>query len=1041
MLTSPTAGGGSRLEIEPLQSVCRRRFFTRAVVTDEAAMAVFGFIRREAAGEPAARARIAGISDLSGGVDLRDGQYLRISVDGRPGVDVDCGVPRIRAALIDDIVKAINDRLNIGQEQMATVAFTDGRHLILASPTSGAKSVVALEPPRASDALDSLMGVPPGDYRGSAATGIHFQGTVDLSGGIDLQPGSAVKIGIDGHAPEQIVLAGPMTPDQIVAAIGEVLGSGIASHDGRRVMLTSPTTGAGSGIVFEAPSVPDATKSVFGISPPRTYHGQSETNAVVIGRLDLSGGIDLKREYMLRISIDGSPSRDVDCAPRVAGKEKATLDEVVQTINAVLPGTATSIGGHLVLSSSLNGPSGSISLDHYTSGDARSVLLGAVDGAAAGKDATPAVLTGDIAPTGPADLSERRIIRLSLDGGRPWDIDVAGADPSRTFIDEVATALNASIGSQVADISDEGKLRITSLSAGLGSRVSLLPLRYLEIIEYPPVQTKWPGDHSISVHHGESWSVENRGAADVFAGIDLVAPSGISGPAFVNLSFGWQIRLFVALGVGDAVRIRRSSEGGVSVSLISSDGTARPLPDDRILVGPIGSQVWVPFQGERTVAGRDGEPAEIQLNNPNASSILRLKAGGSGAGGALTVSVTPSDLAAIDSSRYGGLLTGRVVATPEGFDLVNASGGAIAHLRSAKDPSRYVGRTVAVKGELYSDTGLMIAERIEEIFDVALRSGKPPELYSGVTIGLGSGPISLLTLVNSRSSLARALEEDKGTVLALPRGRSMWRYMDCHSARFDMANLDESRFAGGLCFDRAIFNVSRFAGLPGEIVCAVFVGAADPAKPGVDVSLVWADHRPGCFIVNLPADLHTRFGGSFNGMRLGGGTPETYPGSVVEPVGDPRYLVRLLDGSKLVRADRAPRVPLGWEAVDMPFKDPVRLKGGDEGTFARVYLTEEGIEDFIVISSIEKGDRGNGIAITARRGGLAIYDVSVTYEGGLFENARATAMGVGPNIETLPCKKGMGEPPEPVGILKAKAAGIQASVTRDRTYPNYCKQA
>jgi hypothetical protein len=1043
ILTSPTANGGSSLAIEPLQFVCRRRFVTRAVVTDEAAMAAFGFIRKEAVGEPDTRARIVGISDISGGVDLRNGQYLRISLDGRPGVDVDCGVPRVRAALIDEIVKAINDGLSAGQEHRVNVAFTDGKHLILASPTSGRESRIALEPPRAADALDSLLSVPPGDYRGRAATGVSFEGLVNLSEGLDLDPGSAVKIGIDGNAPVEIALAGPMSLDQIVAVIGEELGPGIAVHDGRRITLNSPTTGAGSGIVFESPSGPDATEAVFGISPPRTYHGQSETAAVVEGKVDLSDGIDLKRKYILRISIDGSAFSDVDCAPEVPGKEAATLDEVVQTINATMPGAASGIGGHLVLSSSLTGASGSISIDHSTSEDARSVLLGGVEGTAEGKDPTPATLTGDSVSTGPADLSRRRILRLSLDSGKPEDIDVAGVDPGRTFVDEVAQALNAALGSQLADISDEGKLRITSPSTGLGSRVSLLPLRYLEVVEYPPVERRWPGDGPLSVRHGEGWHVENRGAADVFAGIDLAAPKGTFGPAFVNLSSGWQIRLLAALRVGDKVQIRHSSNGGVSVLVIPTNGTALPLPDDRILVGPIGTQVWVPFEGERALTGSDGEPAGIQLNNPSGSKILTLRARGSVARGALTISVTQSDLATLEPGSHGDGLTGRVMEVPEGFNLADAGGAMIARLRAATDLSHYTGKTVVAAGELYhDDPDLMIAEKIEEIFDVTLRSGEALEIYRGVTIGSNEGPNSLLLQVNSQSSLAGALQEEKGTALDLPKGRSEWRYMDCQGARFDMVNFDESRFAGDFCTDRAVFNVSRFAGLPGETVCAVYAGAGDISDPGVDIEFVWADYKPGCFTVNLPADLPERFGGSFNSIRLGGGEPETYPGSVVEPVDDPRYLVKLLEASRLVRAERAPRVPLGWEVVNLPFGEPVRLKGGAEGSPARVYLAEEGIDDFIVISALMDGDRGNGIAITARRGGPAMYDFTVTYAGARFENARATVLGIGPNIETLPCKKGgsAAEAPGPVGILKAKAAGVQAGVTRDRTYPNFCKQ-
>ena len=208
----------------------------------------------------------------------------------------------------------------------------------------------------------------------------------------------------------------------------------------------------------------------------------------------------------------------------------------------------------------------------------------------------------------------------------------------------------------------------------------------------------------------------------------------------------------------------------------------------------------------------------------------------------------------------------------------------------------------------------------------------------------------------------------------------------------------------------------------------------------------------------MPADLAARFGGRFNKARFGQkkDAPELYEKAVTEPSDDPDYVVARINGaSTLVGAGVVPRVPLGWEAVTMPFRKPEFLTLGAEEAPARLYLAEEGLDGFINIKveANKNGTWGNEIAVTARQSGPAMYDVAIIYQGSLFENARQVALGKGPQPPAPRCQKGkMGSvaqqvvpdrdlptliqyllQPGPIGVLQAKAAGVRADISRDRT--------
>jgi hypothetical protein len=1059
ILTSPTRGSASSLAIAPLETTCRRRFVTRAIVTDEATQSIFGFMVREATGTPGTSARIVGTADLIRGVDLREARYLKIKVDGHDPCELDCAASsqRPRAALLSEIVEAIDRQLGSG------IASQVGGRLVLKSPTTGTSSRLAFEPPQ--DALDKLLGIQPTAVRGQDATGVSFVGTINLSAGIDLPSNAAIKIGIDGTEPIQIPLTGSepvrKTLGDIAIAINESLPD-VASQDGIHLILTSPLKGIASRLAFAVPSATDVTAAIFGITPPRSYQGTNATPAQVIGTPELSGNLNLRIARYLRIAVDGDPFVGVDCVPQGADPAAVTLEQIVAAINSVLPGVATAEGNRLKLTSRTPGLAGQIALEPYTAGDARQLLLKEAVNEVRGTDPAPAVLKGDADLLAPVNLSQRRLIRLAVDGGRPVDIDVIGADPAVTFLDEIVVAINRVLPG-VAIATEDDRLQLTSPTAREGSHLSVLPLRYLEVLEYPPkpAQTSSP-----PVRHGDRWSVVNNGAADVLAKVELAPSQGAAGLTLVNLTLGWQVRLLTSLRVGEKAQLWHDPKLGLQVAILSAEGQSRPVPSSQILVGPVGTQIWVPFAQTRDLSSDADGSGALQLNNALAPRIVRLRAKSIDPPcNRIAVSVTESDFNAIHWDIPAGDRVGRIRIVEGVFQLVDANDAAIANLRAGPgvDLAAHRDRVVTVTGVLHTGAPpLLIVQEVVPLFDVTLHSqpegGQPiDEHYIGVTIGAGVGaPYSLVRQImtgslavasasRQASELVKAEELDKASILSLPQGKSDWLYLECYGSRFNQARFNYDCFAGSFCRDRGVFNVSRFTSKPKppeqpppESIAAVFASPGAATGPTAQVTFSWDNHQPGAFCVNLPADLPARFGARFNEARFSQGLDkqkkikaEFYPNAVTEPVSDPNYLIALIKAKSTSieksEAKVVPRVPIGWEAAKMPFRQPKFLTLGTENLPARIYLTEEGFDGFIELQASEVGIWGNEIAVSARKSGPATYDVSISYPGARFECARQVVLG-----PPLPALVQENLKPVSVGILQAKAAGVHADVTRDR---------
>ncbi|HEV2706724.1 MAG TPA: hypothetical protein VGV59_12425 [Pyrinomonadaceae bacterium] len=1070
-LASQTTGEASRVSIEPVTRRRRRRFITRAFTKGEAAQAVFGFITREARGGAAMKARVVGDADLSRGVDLREERYLRLKVDEWPTVEVDCAGLRPRATLLEEVVTKINKALekeNAEHGGRVARSSPDGQNLVLVSPTSGAASRIAFETPRTADALDLLLRRAPGTTRGRDATSVKFVGTVDLSGGISLSKADAVRIAIDADPPREIHFTEqdaptPLTLGEIVVAINLAFGKQVAQHDGKHLVLTSTATGANSFVEFVAPSGTDATERLFGIAPPRSYRGENAAPARVVGSRDLSAGVKLSVTRFIRLSVNGGQPLDVDCAARAVDASQATLAEISSAINERLKmGVATHDTKHLVLTSPTQGFASQITLLPFEGRDARAKLLGSAAEVTTGLDATAAFIEGEADLLSPVNLSERQTLKLSVDGGRPFEVNVAGFAPGTTFLDEVVAHINAAFPG-LASATPNDHLRLTSPTRGEQSRLSLLPVRVIELVEYPPTEVSFPSQEeaTLSVRHSDRWTLENQGAADADLAVVLDAPHGAVGTELVNRTTGQRVRLMLVLRPGERAELWRDAETGlVRAVVIDEAGGRRDVPQTQILAGPLGTRVSVPFDGEWSLAeGVEGAAATLQLDEPQARAVVLLRAQQFGAAGnRIRVRVTEAALSdAEDTSQVESgervRLQGRLDGKPGDYWITGGDGQTVARVRAGAGVTfeAQVGRVLSVAGALYHEVGdpapLVIVERVERLFDVTL-TGTPdtePELYAGVVIdGDADAPESLVSQINRGrempvrppSSLVRAEGAEKAQALVLPRGRSSWTFRDCFGPRFDESYFSDeerqTRFAGGGCIDRAVFDLSHFARTPPAPDSAVFVGSIN--DPPVQLRFRWAQHQPGAFNVNLPADLPERFGARFDQSLFarGNGEPELFAGVVTEPLNDEDHIIkRLNDGSTLVKVTAKPvtRVPIGFEAVTIPFRRPLRLKGGDESREARIYLAEKDVPGFIEIFADTPGAWGNSVTIAARKAGPARFDVSINLLGARFENARRVVFG-GDELPTL--SEDLLRP-GPVGILQAKAAGVRANVSRERT--------
>jgi hypothetical protein len=247
-----------------------------------------------------------------------------------------------------------------------------------------------------------------------------------------------------------------------------------------------------------------------------------------------------------------------------------------------------------------------------------------------------------------------------------------------------------------------------------------------------------------------------------------------------------------------------------------------------------------------------------------------------------------------------------------------------------------------------------------------------------------------------------------------------------------------------------VYDVSRFTRAAPEPE-AVFTADPPFADPPVALLFYWSRYQPGAFTVNLPADLPAIFGARFAdgsaaerfpAARFGleADAAEHYPDVVTEPETDANFMVkRIQEKSTLATASTVGRAPIGWVAERIPFEQPRtrNLQGGADAASgrpaqaARLYLQEPEASNVIQLTARLPGAWGNDIAVSVRPAGPARFDVGIACPGARFEQGRQIAMG--PPLQTLIQNSLQ---PGPIGVLQAKAAGVEAGITRDQTFPD-----
>lgn len=1046
-LASIRTGVQSRIHLPELEVKSSHPFVTRAFVRDEATFDAMGFVNREAEGTAGSHASIKGLRDLARGVDLREVRFIRLGIDGYRPFDVDCAGARPRATLLDEIMEAINTAWQAASGLVnIDIASHDGKYIQLDSNMVGAASRIAFETPQATDALSVLLGVAAGTYRGEDARRISYFSTINLSEGIVLPVNAALRMGVDGGAPVDIPFDEIKASDdevlslsRIVLHINAKLGVNIATHDGVRLVLTTVKRGAEAELVFEMPAGEDATPLLLGFAAPRAYTGAAATPGQVTGLQDLTGGVDLSVRYLLRLSIDGGAAVDIDCRAEAADQSAVSASEIVAAINnATGESIASEHDHHLVLTSPSTGQSSRLLVEVIESPDARSKIFGDAPISVTGEDALPAELIGEVDLSRPIDLSQRDVMRISLNDGRPVDIPVAGPTPTETEGIEVVDALNAVIPG-LAQLSDENKLILTAPTAGEESRLAVMPIRAFEMREYAsgPAQQL-----SKALHHGERFVVTNNGAAASDAEVDIYASTGVFGPALVDIQAEMQLRLHTVLRRGERARIYQDAAGRLAASIQRRDGQVEPVDRTALLAGPIGVQAVVPFEGEWHLAGTTARPSAIQLHNPATDHLVILRAHVKPGPcdtlrAAVSLSSTISESAVIHDMAYR--MVGRLDHDGGAYRLVDADANILGEVRLAQDMDLepWLGMVVQAVGQLLEGTPpVMIGARVNRLFDVTITSSDDtltPESFEGVTIGVDDhAPESLNWRVNigsARSALVKATSFRLADALALQRGRTEQVVMMCRVARFNDAWFNEDVFAGGICHEVGVFNASRFANAPPEAIAAVFADLTKEDPATIDVTTRWTALQPGTCELNLPLDLPEHWGGRFNHARFGlsASEPELFEDVVSEPVADPQHFANIIGatGSAFITAETVQTVPLGWSAVPLPFRKSQYLTLGNDTQGARLYVFEDDVPGYIKIEAKEAGAQGNKLFITARKSGPAQFDVAVQFDGGRFERARSVVLG-----DPVPALSAELMQPARVGVLQAKAGGIRIQVSR-----------
>jgi hypothetical protein len=596
VLQSPTTGAESAIVLRAPVERRPRFFYTRGRVRDDAATQLFGFVAGEAEGRLPEPARLTGTVDLSRGADLRVGHTLLIQLDDRDPKEIFVANPaRPLVTTLDHIVQVINGPDGF---DAPVASVRDGR-LELTSVVEGPSGRVAFGISSASDAGELILGLPQGsEARGRAADVVTFVGMGDLARGLDIRETFRLRLGVDERPVAEVDLSAGwpegsppiLSPAQVAIAINQALGADYASHDGRRIVVTSRRAGEASRVTIELAGENDATAAVFGLAEGRSYQGQEATQARLLGTVPLGEGVQLGARRHLSLEIDGELVADVDCAGKDTGP--TALADLVKRINARAGRpVAGELEGKLAILSPSRGAGSSVVLRVSHAADARAALMGDAPAEALGAAGTPAELRGTARLTRPVDLSRRSLIRLRLDGGETHEIDCAGETPGRTFADEIVAKLDAVLPG-AATIDAEQHLVIRA-----ARRVELLAQRHFTLYEFAPAPARTPDQE---LRFGATWEVESASIRAEPAAWTLRSLSGVDRPRLTNRDSGAWVMVDAVIPAGFTLHVRVDDEGALRAW---EEAPGRPTRDlgDRVRAG-MGASAEPPETVARAVA-------------------------------------------------------------------------------------------------------------------------------------------------------------------------------------------------------------------------------------------------------------------------------------------------------------------------------------------------------------------------------------------------------------------------------------------------------
>ncbi|NJK53602.1 MAG: hypothetical protein HC936_13795, partial [Leptolyngbyaceae cyanobacterium SU_3_3] len=185
-------------------------------------------------------------------------------------------------------------------------------------------------------------------------------------------------------------LEGTVTVQGILRVTAEALGLRIADDyrdlDSWWNQSTSLNPGSKPPFVTRAMVIDEAAQGVFGFTAKRAI-GTSATHAEVMGEIDLSRGIDLRQQNLLRIKVDQQAAVEIDFAnhPHIPRPRAAVLPDIVAALrDRLAPNVADQVadqvvdqdGKHLILRSPTTGTNSKITFELPRSTDALETLLG-----------------------------------------------------------------------------------------------------------------------------------------------------------------------------------------------------------------------------------------------------------------------------------------------------------------------------------------------------------------------------------------------------------------------------------------------------------------------------------------------------------------------------------------------------------------------------------------------------------------------------------------------------------------------------------------